>query len=80
MLKAERKLICSFTLLLSQLSQEQKNARFQLGHDCRREMQGAVSGDNTRGMFQAAERADEMRLMNVVGDEVTHESVSLLKG
>lgn len=41
---------------------------------------GLCRGTNTRGMFQAAGTADEVRLMNVVGDEVTHESVSLHKG
>lgn len=75
--QAERKLVCSFALLLALLSQEQKNACFQLGHDCRREMQGLRRESYMRGMFQAAGTADEVKLMN---DEVTHESVSLHKG
>lgn len=43
------------------------------GRRCR----GLCRESYTRGMFQAAGTADEVKLMN---DEVTHESVSFHKG
>lgn len=61
-------------------SRAEKMHVFSRGMTAGRRCRGLCRGSNMRGMFQAAGTADEVRLMNVLGDEVTHESVSLHKG